>query len=188
MSDLLLLERVDHTAIITINRPERRNALGFGDDGVVFQRVVRELNADRNLRCVILTGCDGVFSAGGDLKELRDWAHDAGKKPRDFLKLYQAGIHEVVRALWNLEMPVVAAVNGAAIGLGNDLACLADIRIAAEKAKFGATFLKMGLAAAQDHRLGACLAALFRRPNHRFRNRRGLGSGLASRPRCEPAR
>ena len=61
MSDLLLLERVDHTAIITINRPERRNALGFGDDGVVFQRVVRELNADRNLRCVILTGCDGVF-------------------------------------------------------------------------------------------------------------------------------
>ncbi|MFX4377251.1 enoyl-CoA hydratase-related protein, partial [Acinetobacter baumannii] len=51
----------------------------------------------------------------------------------------------VVRALWNLEMPVVAAVNGAAIGLGNDLACLADIRIAAEKAKFGATFLKIGL-------------------------------------------
>ena len=145
MSDLLLIKRIDHTAIITINRPERRNALGFGDDGVVFQRVVRELNADRNLRCVILTGCDGVFSAGGDLKELRDWAHDAGKKPRDFLKLYHAGIHEVVRALWNLEMPVVAAVNGAAIGLGNDLACLADIRIAAEKAKFGATFLKIGL-------------------------------------------
>jgi 2-(1,2-epoxy-1,2-dihydrophenyl)acetyl-CoA isomerase len=145
MSELLLVERIEHTAILTINRPERRNALGFGTDGVVFRRVVGELNEDRSLRCVILTGCDGVFSAGGDLKQLREWANDDSKTPRDFLQLYQTGIHEVVRALWSLEMPVVAAVNGAAIGLGNDLACLADIRLAGESAKFGATFLKIGL-------------------------------------------
>lgn len=145
MSELLLVERIEHTAIVTINRPDRRNALGFGNDGVVFRRVVADLNEDRNLRCIILTGCDGVFSAGGDLKQLREWAHDENKEPRDFLQLYQQGIHEVVRALWSLEMPVIAAINGAAIGLGNDLACLADLRLAAESAKFGATFLKLGL-------------------------------------------
>ncbi len=145
MSDLLLVERRDHIAIVTINRAEQRNALGFGDDGDVVRAAVRALNADRDVRCVVLTGAGSAFSAGGDLRQLRQWAHDADLRPRDFLKLYEAGIHEVVRGFWELEMPLVAAINGPAIGLGNDLACLADMRIAAASAKFGATFLKIGL-------------------------------------------
>ena len=58
---------------------------------------------------------------------------------------YRRNIHQLVNALANLEVPLVAAVNGAAIGLGCDVACLADIRIASERAIFGATFLKLGL-------------------------------------------
>jgi enoyl-CoA hydratase/carnithine racemase len=58
---------------------------------------------------------------------------------------YRNGIHRMVRALWGIEVPLIAAVNGPAIGLGNDVACLADMRIAAEGAVFGATFLKIGL-------------------------------------------
>lgn len=145
MSDLLIVERRGDVAVVTINRPEQRNALGFGDDGDVVDEHTRALNADRTLRCVILTGAGTAFSAGGDLKQLRRWAHDASIRPPDFLKLYEAGIHKVVRGFWSLEMPVIAAINGPAIGLGNDLACLADMRLAAASAKFGATFLKVGL-------------------------------------------
>jgi enoyl-CoA hydratase/carnithine racemase len=58
---------------------------------------------------------------------------------------YRHGIHRMVRALWTLEVPMIAAVNGPAIGLGNDVACLADTRIAADTAIFGATFLRIGL-------------------------------------------
>ncbi|MFC4295940.1 enoyl-CoA hydratase-related protein [Novosphingobium tardum] len=145
LSNLLLVERRGDIAVVTINRPDRRNALGFGDDGDVVEAHLRELNADRTLRCVILTGAGTAFSAGGDLKQLSRWAHDASIRPPDFLKLYEAGIHKVVRGFWSLEMPVIAAINGSAIGLGNDLACLADMRLAAASAKFGATFLKIGL-------------------------------------------
>jgi 2-(1,2-epoxy-1,2-dihydrophenyl)acetyl-CoA isomerase len=58
---------------------------------------------------------------------------------------YRRGIHQIVKSLWGLEVPAIAAVNGPAIGLGNDVACLCDMRIASEKAIFGATFLKIGL-------------------------------------------
>ena len=145
MSDLLHIERRERVAIVTINRPEMRNALGFGDDGDIVEAHTRRLNSDRDLRCVILTGSGSAFSAGGDLKQLHQWANDPTIKARDFFKLYEAGIHKVVRGFWNLEMPVIAAINGPAIGLGNDIACLADMRIAGECAKFGATFLKIGL-------------------------------------------
>src|SRR5690606_39678667 len=58
---------------------------------------------------------------------------------------YRNGIHRIVKSVWGIEVPVIAAVNGPAIGLGNDVACLADTRIAADTAIFGATFLKIGL-------------------------------------------
>lgn len=145
MSDLLLVERRGDVSVVTINRPEQRNALGFGDDGDIVEAHARALNADRTVRCVIITGAGSAFSAGGDVKQLRQWAHDPSVKASDFLKLYEAGIHKVIRGFWSLEMPVIAAINGPAIGLGNDLGCLADMRVAADSAKFGATFLKIGL-------------------------------------------
>ncbi len=58
---------------------------------------------------------------------------------------YRNGIHRIVRSVWGIEVPLIAAVNGPAIGLGNDVACLADMRIGADTAIFGATFLKIGL-------------------------------------------
>jgi 2-(1,2-epoxy-1,2-dihydrophenyl)acetyl-CoA isomerase len=65
--------------------------------------------------------------------------------PEQIREAYKRDIHMVVKSLWGLEVPLIAAVNGAAIGLGNDVACLADVRIAADTAVFGATFLKVGL-------------------------------------------
>ncbi|MDB5699603.1 MAG: Enoyl-CoA hydratase/isomerase [Alphaproteobacteria bacterium] len=145
MSNVLRLEKSGRVAKLIFDRPDQRNAMGFGSDPGDFLARAAELNADESISCVILTGAGKAFSAGGDVKQLREWAHQASMHPKQLLALYEQGIHHLVQALWSLEMPVIAAINGAAIGLGNDLACLADIRIAAASAKFGATFLKIGL-------------------------------------------
>ncbi len=145
MADWLVLEKDGPVATLTINRPDSRNALGEPGDGDVFAAAVEDLNADRAIRAVILTGAGSAFSAGGNLKAMRERSGaftGSGTQIRDG---YRRNIHRIVRSLWAVEVPMVAAVNGPAIGLGNDVACLADTRIASSTAKFGATFLKIGL-------------------------------------------
>ena len=145
MSDDLLLEIDGTIARLTINRPEKRNPLGHSGDGELFQAAARTINEDKQLRCVIMTGAGKAFSAGGDLKAMRERSGDFGGNALELRDHYRDSIHRIIRALWDIEVPVVGAINGAAIGLGNDVASLCDIRIAAESAKFGATFLKLGL-------------------------------------------
>ncbi|HVV65304.1 MAG TPA: enoyl-CoA hydratase-related protein, partial [Rhizomicrobium sp.] len=95
--------------------------------------------------CVVLTGAGSAFSAGGNVKAMRERAGVFAGAGVHIRERYRHGIHKIVRSVWGIEVPVIAAVNGPAIGLGNDLACLADMRIAAEAAVFGATFLRIGL-------------------------------------------
>ncbi|QUD89755.1 crotonase/enoyl-CoA hydratase family protein [Phenylobacterium montanum] len=142
---LLTLEKRGHVAILTLNRPESMNALGAPGDGDQVRAACDEVNADPEIRCVVLTGAGRAFSAGGDVKAMkaREGAFaGTGVAIRDG---YRNNIHRVVRSIYGLEVPSIAAVNGAAIGLGCDVACMTDIRIAAEGAKFGVTFLKLGL-------------------------------------------
>jgi enoyl-CoA hydratase/carnithine racemase len=142
---LLTLEKRGHVAILTLNRPEAMNALGAPGDGDQVQAVCEQVNADRDIRCVVLTGAGRAFSAGGDVKAMkaREGAFaGSGVTIRDG---YRGNIHKVVRSIYGLEVPSIAAVNGAAIGLGCDVACMTDIRIAADTARFGVTFLKLGL-------------------------------------------
>jgi len=141
----LLFEKQGFTATLTINRPELRNAVGEPGDGALFADAAAKINADPDLRCVILTGAGTAFSAGGNVKAMREKSGVFAGTPEEIAAAYKADIHAIVRALWELEVPLIAAVNGPAIGLGNDVACLADIRIAADHAVFGATFLKIGL-------------------------------------------
>src|SRR5581483_1213363 len=141
----LIVEKSGMIVTLTINRPESRNPLGEPGDGERFAAAAARVNRDRSVRCVILTGAGPAFSAGGNLKAMRDRGGPfagPGVHVRDH---YRHGIHQMVRALWEVEVPMIAAVNGPAIGLGNDVACLADIRLAAESAIFGATFLRVGL-------------------------------------------
>lgn len=141
----LLFEKDGFIATLTINRPDTRNILGEEGDGELFASAAQRINQDGELRCVVLTGAGAAFSAGGNIKAMRErsgmFAGDADGIARN----YRNNIHRVVRSLWDIDVPMIAAVNGAAIGLGNDVACLADIRIAADVAQFGATFLKIGL-------------------------------------------
>ena len=142
---LLLLEKKGPIALLTLNRPEALNALGAPGDGDVVAAVCDEVNADRSIRCVVLTGAGRAFSAGGDVKAMkaREGAFAGGGVGiRDN---YKNNIHRIVRSIYGLEVPSIAAVNGAAIGLGCDVACMTDIRIASDQAKFGVTFLKLGL-------------------------------------------
>ena len=145
MSGLLLLERDGPVATLTINRPDAMNALGELGDGAAFADACAEINADPAIRCVILTGAGRAFSAGGNVKAMKERAGAFAGAPADIRDSYRTNIHRIVRSLYGLEVPCVAAVNGPAIGLGCDVACMADIRIAADTAKFGVTFLKLGL-------------------------------------------
>lgn len=145
MSDFLLCEKNGHVVTLTINRPESRNPLGQEGDGEAFEEACNKINEDREVRCVILTGAGKAFSAGGNLKNMQNRESSFAGPGVAIRERYRNGIHKIIRSLWSLEVPMISAVNGPAIGLGNDVGCLADMRIASDKALFGATFLKIGL-------------------------------------------
>ncbi|NQX95406.1 MAG: crotonase/enoyl-CoA hydratase family protein [Erythrobacter sp.] len=142
---LLKIERDGPVSTVTIDRAESMNPLGSPGDGDEFAGACRELNRDTSVRCVILTGAGRAFSAGGDVKAMRDRTGTFGGTPPAISDGYRENIHVMLRALYGLRVPLIAAVNGPAIGLGCDVACLADMRIASQKAKFGVTFLKLGI-------------------------------------------
>ena len=145
MNEVLLIETHGPVAVLTINRPETRNPLGHDGDGEAFAAAAARINGDRSIRAVILTGAGKAFSAGGDVKAMREKGGAFAGPGVSIRERYRTGIHKIVRSIWGIEVPVIAAVNGPAIGLGNDVACLADTRIASDTAIFGATFLKIGL-------------------------------------------
>ncbi len=145
MDDALLFEKDGNVATLTINRPDIRNPLGMPGDEDNFAEASALINGDPDIRCVILTGAGKAFSAGGNVKAMKDKEGNFSGPGVRIADGYRRGIHVIVKSIWNIEVPVVAAVNGAAIGLGNDVACLADMRIASDQAVFGATFLKIGL-------------------------------------------
>jgi 2-(1,2-epoxy-1,2-dihydrophenyl)acetyl-CoA isomerase len=132
-------------ATLTLTRPDAMNALGQPGDGDAFRAACDTINADRGVRAVVLTGEGRAFSAGGDVKAMQERTGAFAGSPAEIREAYRTNIHRIVKALWGIEVPVVAAVNGPAIGLGCDVACMADVRIASDKAKFGVTFLKLGL-------------------------------------------
>jgi enoyl-CoA hydratase/carnithine racemase len=142
---LLVLEKRGHVGLLTLNRPESLNALGAPGDGDAVAQVCEQVNADQDIRCVVLTGAGRAFSAGGDVKAMKARQGAFAGSGVAIREGYRRNIHRIVRSIYGLEVPSIAAVNGAAIGLGCDVACMTDIRICAENARFGVTFLKLGL-------------------------------------------
>ncbi|WP_128891346.1 crotonase/enoyl-CoA hydratase family protein [Erythrobacter sp. HKB08] len=142
---LLTIEKSGHVTTLTLNRPESMNPLGAAGDGDAFVEACDAINSDMDVRCVILTGAGRAFSAGGDIKAMKERTGNFGGTAPAIADGYRNNIHRILRALYGLRVPLIAAVNGPAIGLGCDLACLADMRIASGRAKFGVTFLKLGI-------------------------------------------
>jgi enoyl-CoA hydratase/carnithine racemase len=144
MADFLLYEQQGHIVTLTMNEPERRNPLTGNTAVQEFLAAIQRIENDRSVRAVILTGAGSVFSSGGNIKDMERQASGAvsGLQIR---QEYRQGIQRLPLALFNLEVPVIAAVNGAAIGAGLDLTCMCDIRIASTKAKFAESFVKVGI-------------------------------------------
>lgn len=142
---VIQVEKRGNIALMTLNRPDALNALGQEGDGPAIAAACAEVTADRSIRCAVLTGAGRAFSAGGDVKAMRDKTGAFGGSPNDVREGYRRNIHLIVRSLYNLEVPLVSAINGAAVGLGCDVACCGDIRIASSNARLGVTFLKLGI-------------------------------------------
>lgn len=131
-------------AIVTLDRPQARNAFTLEMiDGLIALLDALEL-ADA-VRCVVLTGAGKAFCAGGDLKQMHSKEGMFEGGPLELAARYTQGIQRVPRRLERFSKPIVAAVNGPAIGAGLDLSCMCDVRIASRSARFGSTFVKIGL-------------------------------------------
>jgi len=138
----LLYEQSGPIVTLTMNSPETRNALTGGTAPQEFVEACERIATDMSVRAVILTAAGTVFSSGGNLKHMQE-LFDAS--PAALRTWYREGIQRVATALYNLEVPTIAAVNGPAIGAGCDLTCMCDIRIASEAASFAESFVKVGL-------------------------------------------
>lgn len=145
MSDVLYDKDADAgIATLTLNRPEARNAYSDAMAAELVEALDRA-DDDSEVRAVILTGAGDVFSAGGDLKAMRERSGMFSGDPVELRQNYLDGLQRIPRRLEAFEKPVIAAINGAAIGAGLDLSLMCDIRIASSEAKFGSTFARVGL-------------------------------------------
>jgi enoyl-CoA hydratase len=140
--DELLIEARGAVRVVTLNRPGAFNAANEALHGEIA-RVWRELDADPEVRAIVLTGAGGAFCAGGDLGLLERMVGDLALRAA----IMEEGA-EIVRAMTSVRAPIIAAVNGPAVGLGCSLAGMSDLVIVEEQAYFADPHVSLGLVAA----------------------------------------
>lgn len=146
MTDLVLFEKEKHVVTLTLNRPNELNAFSEPDMIDAFLGAIDRIKTEGDVRAIVLTGAGRAFSAGGNVKHMRDKAGMFAGTAQDIEQAYLDGILRVPPAFYNLDIPVIAAVNGPAFGAALDLVCMCDIRLASPLATFGAPFVKIGIA------------------------------------------
>jgi enoyl-CoA hydratase len=132
------LDADSHVGVITLRRPEARNALTFQT-----YRELEDAVRTTTARCLVITGEDPAFCSGDDVKSVMGGG-ERPPEPADSLARTPR-LTPAADALLHTNVPVVAAVNGAAVGWGMELSLMADLRVASEKAKFGELFVLRGL-------------------------------------------
>ncbi|MDP3675305.1 MAG: crotonase/enoyl-CoA hydratase family protein [Novosphingobium sp.] len=145
MTDILLRDLVDNVLTLTLNQPQLRNPISEPATIAALIDAVTAADADMDVRCVILTGAGSAFSTGGNIQTMREGGGLNDPAPVRTRRNYRNGIQRLPLLFEAIEVPVIAAVNGPAIGAGCDLACMCDIRIAGESAKFAESFVKLGI-------------------------------------------
>jgi enoyl-CoA hydratase/carnithine racemase len=143
MTHLQLMAK-DHTLWITLDRPDQSNAFSVE----MIQNLVSTLyraDEDNDIRTIVITGSGKHFCAGGDVKDMQNKTGMFSGESNELRERYKRGIQQIPICMNTISTPVIAMINGAAIGAGLDLSCMCDIRVSSNKAKFGETFAKLGL-------------------------------------------
>ncbi len=141
MSDALLITRDGPRVTLTLNRPSRLNALDLAQWNRLGDAMLT-LGTDTTIRVVVITGAGDCFAAGGDIEEFTRVRRSPGEA-----KAYDARVMRATRAIATCPQPVIAAIRGACVGGGLEIACACDLRIASRTARFGIPVTKLGMAA-----------------------------------------
>lgn len=141
----VISEVKDGIAIWRMNRVDTRNAISDGNMINDLVSLAEQAQKDSQIRVVILTGNGPAFSSGGNVKKIREEMTESDKTPHELATWYREGIQRIPLAFQALDVPIIAAVNGPAIGAGCDLTCMCDIRIAGQSARFAESFVKLGI-------------------------------------------
>jgi enoyl-CoA hydratase/carnithine racemase len=136
----VLYEIRGHIAIITLNRPEAKNA--FSPEMItLWRKYLEEAKDDTEVRVIIVTGKGDTFCSGGNIRDMAE-----GKlKSWDMKTFLWEGVHRIVLMLEDLDKPVIAAINGAAMGAGMDMAIMCDLRVCSDQAKLAESYITLGL-------------------------------------------
>lgn len=145
MTDAVLEENADGIVTLTLNRPEQRNPISDDDVLETLIATLARLDADNATRAIIITGAGSAFSSGGNLKKMGASGGLNDPLPAQTRLNYRRGIQRLPLLIEAMEVPTIAAVNGPAVGAGCDLACMCDLRIAGESARFAESFVKVGI-------------------------------------------
>jgi len=141
MGDELLFEIKDGVATATLNRPEKRNSF---TDGMIESWVawLETCRTREDVKVIVFTASGSTFSSGGDLGGIKEKAEQTPLMAKERLKTYTQSL---ARKVASIDKPIIAAINGAAVGGGMDVALMCDVRLATASARFAETYVKMGL-------------------------------------------
>jgi len=136
----MLYSRQENISVLTINRPDARNAFSPEMIGL-WRDYLKEARDDDTVNVIVVTGAGDTFCSGGDIRDmaegkLRSW---------DMKRFLWDGVHRIILTLEDIDKPVIAAINGAAMGAGMDMAIMCDIRVSSDRAKLGESYIQMGL-------------------------------------------
>ena len=137
----IIFEKEDGIAKLSLNRPDKLNALNTQIITELYE-ALEECRGDPQIRCIVITGVGRGFCSGADASDLGSTSVEEGAE--DFGTRMER-YNRVIRALRDIEKPVIASVNGVAVAAGMNLALACDIRIASDRARFGEVFVKVGL-------------------------------------------
>lgn len=144
MNSSLCWQSYQHYVRLTLSNVDRCNAITEEMINGIEQAVER-VNQDKSIKLVLLTGAGEYFCAGGDVRQMCQREGMFSGSPEQISQAYQAGIQRIPLALQELEVPLIASVNGPAVGAGFDMVLMCDIAIAANTARFAESFIQIGL-------------------------------------------